>query len=100
MFYFLFRFGYDQRLLVAVIVEGEELVVFSLANRIVLVRMAACTTHGQPEPHGTRCLGAIKAGLDSELLLIGSPLRIGQSLAVECGRQPLHRGSVGKQVAR
>ena len=84
------------RLLIAVIKECKKLIVFTLTDRIVFVRMTSCASNRQTKPNRPSCFRAIKTRLDAKLFLIGAPLRVGQCLTMKSGCQPLHVGGVGQ----
>jgi hypothetical protein len=86
------------RLLIRIVEERKQLIVFALANCFILVGVAARTTHRQPKPYRPRRLCAIKTGLDTKLLLIGTTFRIGQGLTMKGRGQALHVAGIGQQI--
>src|SRR5690606_32020894 len=82
-----------------VVEEREELIVFVMLNRIVLVRVAAHAVDRQSEPYGADRLRAVKDGVDTVLFLIDASFFIGQRLTQKGRRQVLPSGSARQQVA-
>src|SRR5207247_8565919 len=69
--------------------EGEELVILALADRVELVVVALGTADREAEPDLAGRVDAIDNRLAAELLLIDTPLAIGQRVAVKARRDLL-----------
>ena len=78
--------------------KGEELVVFLLRKRIVLVVVALGAGHGQTQKDGGGGVGPVHDLLDPELLLVDSPLAVGEGIAVKPGRHALFGARIRQQV--
>ena len=86
-------------LLVDVVEEAEERIEFLLADRVVLVVVAAGASHRQAEEDGGRGLDAVDGVLDPPFLLDRPGLGDGAVVAVEAGGDLLGQGGVGEPVA-
>ena len=82
---------HGSRRFVAVIEEREELVVFLVRDRIVLVRVALGAADGQPQPDRAGGGDAIENRRHAELFLVGAPFGVGERLPVKRRGQLLHR---------
>ena len=83
---------------VAVVVKGEELIVFVLRDVVVLVVMTAGAGQGKSKPSRSRGLKSIHDCSYAPLLLVGSALGVGQSLPVESRGETLFRRGLGQKV--
>ena len=75
--------------------EAEELIIFFLGDRIVLVAVAAGAFESQPQERGREGVGPVGDVLDAELFLDASPLVGLAMVAVEGRGEDLRRGSAG-----
>ena len=83
---------------VAIVEEGEELVVFLLRDLIVFVRVAARAADREAQPHGAERLHAIHAGLDAELLLIRAAFGVRERLPMKRGGHDLLLRGLRQQI--
>ena len=79
--------------LVDAVEEAEELIIFFLGDRIVLVAVAAGALERQAEERGREGVGPVGDVLDAELFLDASPLVGLAMVAVERRGEDLRRGS-------
>ena len=77
----------------------DELVVFLLADRIVLMVVAASAADREPHPHGGGRIDAIDGVFEQEFVDRNSFLRVVAVVAIEGGRDKLLVRRLGEQVA-
>ena len=78
---------------------GEELVVLTLRDRVVLVAVTLRTAHRQPHPDLERRIHAVLHSGDAKLFVVGSALVVDHRVAMEGSRENLLGRRVGEQVA-
>ena len=102
----LLQLGGDRKLWLVVVAIGifglvedrVELVIVFDGDRIVLVRMALGTPHGQSHPNLKRRIDTVFHGSDSKLFIIGPPFVIAQGRPMERRGDTLSRRGILKQV--
>ena len=96
---------FDHRLIVVrvvigrVVEKGQDLVVLALRERVVLVFVTAAAAERRAHPHLHRRVDPVHHGLDPELLVVGSALRVGHGVAMKARGDALGERRILQQIA-
>ena len=82
-----------------VIEERKDGIEVLLANRVVLVIVAACAAKGHPKPNGTGGFDAVNDGFDTPLFCDDAAFGIDTVIAVEAGGDDLFSRGIWEHVA-
>ena len=84
----------------ALIEDGEQLIVFLLGERVVLVIVTFGAPHGEPHPDLDGGVHTVLDGFHPEFLVVRAALRVGHRVAMKGRRQALIERWIREQIAR